>query len=386
MDGLKKNVTHIWSALMLLALAVSAIPSARAQGPDSSYAMEPEGPAAVWQDDGPYVLWRSNSEAVVFYLCSGEVKAQPFRVSGRLRFDGLCGDSGIEYRIPVGEPEVEPDRFNNVSQIFAVSDIHGEYEALVDLLRAADVIDDELRWSWGDGHLVVDGDVFDRGDLVNECLWLIYRLEREAREAGGRVHYVLGNHELMVLRDDLRYVNQRYIDGVVMETAVKYDDLYGPDMALGRWLRSKHAAVKLNDILFVHGGISPGAVGLDLSLDELNDAVRRSIDVRSYDLVFDDILWFVTGNTGPLWYRGYHGDRAQYSAATPEQLDEVLDYYDATTIVVGHTETDEVSSLYDGRVFAVDVSLEEIGSLQGLLWSDGRWYRVTGNGQLVLLR
>lgn len=383
--GPKKNVIYAVAMSALVALAIGGTSATVAQANDSSYSTQVLESGAAWEDDGPYVLWRSNTDAVVFYLCGGEVKAQPFIVSGRLRFDGFCSDTGIEYRIPVGDPEIEPDRFNNVSQIFAVSDIHGEYEALVDILKVGGVIDDELRWSWGDGHLVVDGDVFDRGDRINECLWLIYRLEREAREAGGRVHYLLGNHELMVMRGDLRYVHQRYIDGVVLETAVKYEDLYGPDMALGRWLRSKHAVVKLNDILFVHGGISPGAVELELNLNELNEAVRRSVDVRSYDLVFDDVLWFVTSNTGPLWYRGYHGDRAQYSAITPKQLDIVLDYYDAGAVVVGHTETDEVARLYDGKVFAVDVALEEIGTLQGLLWADGRWYRVGGNGELVPL-
>jgi hypothetical protein len=332
-------------------------------------------------EDGPHIYWRSDSDAVVMYFCAGEAKVQPFRVTSRLRFNGLCADSLTEYYIPVDGPEVERSSYNNVPRIFAVSDIHGEYEALVALLQQSGVIDDRMHWSWGEGHLVVVGDVFDRGDRVTECLWLIYRLEREARSAGGRVHYVFGNHELMVLRADHRYVNQGYLNGLVFETAIAYQDMFGPDMELGRWLRSKHAAVKVNDILYVHGGISPGAVDLDLSLEELNESLRRSVDVRSYELVFNDTLWFISGNNGPLWYRGYI-DRPDYAAATSEQLDMVLDYYDATAMVVGHTETDEVGVLYDGRVFSVDVPFERLGTLQGLLWEEGKWYRVTGSGKL----
>ena len=74
---------------------------------------------------------------------------------------------------------------------------------------AGKVIDTDLTWSFGDGHLVIVGDVFDRGPNVTECLWLIYRLEQEASAAGGAVHFLLGNHELMVMRGDLRYLNER---------------------------------------------------------------------------------------------------------------------------------------------------------------------------------
>jgi hypothetical protein len=232
---------------------------------------------------------------------------------------------------------------------------------LVELLTNARVIDEQLHWSWDKGHLVVVGDVFDRGDRVTECLWLIHRLEREAREAGGRVHYLLGNHEMMVLRGDNRYINVRYLDGIPNETTIEHKDLYGPDMEFGRWLRSKHVAVKLNDIVYVHGGLSPEAVELGMELDDMNELVRRIIDVRSYELLFSLQLYFVNGDTGPLWYRGYHFTRPEYAQATSEQVDAILDFYDAEAVVVGHTEVDYVESLYEGRVFGVDVARSTVG-------------------------
>jgi hypothetical protein len=333
-------------------------------------------------DDGPHVYWVNRSSAIVFHWCNGGLEAQRFRVSRTLRFDGLCGDSVVAYAISNETPRVQPSRFANVPKILTVSDIHGEYEAFVSILQNAGVISNTLHWIWGKGHLVVLGDVFDRGSGVTESLWLIHRLETEAADAGGRVHFVLGNHELMVLRGDLRYVNAKYLDGIVRATRITYDDLYGPDMELGRWLRSKHTAIRLNGILFVHGGIGPAVVERGMRLEALNDAVRASLDLRSYALVFSDTAQLLLGSEGPFWYRGYHYALGSYPRASPEDVETVLDFYDADAVVVGHTEIEQVLSLYDGRVIGVDVPVEDLGGFQALLWEGGSFSRVTPAGAI----
>ncbi len=334
-------------------------------------------------DDGPHIYWQNDSTAIVFYLCDGSVEKRTFLVSDTLRFHGFCSDSLAEYVVAARAPEIQPHIYDDVPSIFVVSDIHGEYEAFVDLLLNAGIVDQDLHWRWGTGHLVVDGDVFDRGDLVDECLWLIYRLEREALEAGGRVHFVLGNHEIMVMWGDLRYVNEKYMDGIVRRTKIMYQDLYGPHMELGRWLRAKHSAIRLNGILFVHGGIGPHMVEAGLGLQDINVQARQYLDLRSYQIVFDEtpIFWYSSG--GPFWYRGYHEPReGWYTHATAEEVEAILAYYGAHTAVVGHTEGEQVKSLFGGRVFAIDVPLVDLGSFQGLLWEGGVFYRVTGSGEL----
>jgi hypothetical protein len=334
-------------------------------------------------NDGPHVFWQSDSVAIVFYLCNDEVAKQSYDCKDTLRFRGFCHDTVAAYAIPVKSPDVKPHLLNNVSRIMAISDVHGEYEHLLDILVKSGVMDEENHWAWDDGHLVMLGDVFDRGDRITESLWLIYRLEMEAEQSGGYVHLILGNHELMVLRGDNRYVHERYLDGIVKRTRIKYQDLYGPDIELGRWLRSKHTAVKINDILFVHGGLSPLLIDRNLSLDDINEAVRGNIDLRSSQLAFNEPVRFLFGGEGPFWYRGYHyGMEERYPRASHAGVDSLLTYYDADAIVVGHTEVSQVSGLYNGRVIAIDVPVEELGCLQALLWQNGRFYRVTGGGQL----
>jgi hypothetical protein len=337
-------------------------------------------------NDGPHVYWQADSSAIVFYLCSGAVVEHSFNCIDTLRFRGFCRDTSVEYTIPVESLTGKPHIFDNVSRIMAVSDVHGEHEHLIDILVKSGVIDDRYRWAWGDGHLVILGDVFDRGDRVTECLWLIYRLELEAERSGGRVHFVLGNHELMVLRGDNRYVHERYLNGVVKRTKIKHEDLYGPDMELGRWLRSKHTVVMINGIVFVHAGISKFLIDRNLDLRDINETVRDNIDLRSSQLAFNEPVKFLFGGKGPFWYRGYHYEMEKsYPRASQGAVDSILTYYDADIVVVGHTEVSRVSGLYEGRVVAIDVPVEDLGSLQALFWEKSKLYRVTGSGELEAL-
>ena len=97
--------------------------------------------------------------------------------------------------------------------------------------------------------------------------------------------------------------------------------------------------------------------------------------------MFSDVPYLLFGSTGPLWYRGYiSGLDDQYAATTEEELDAVLKFYGASTIVVGHTEIGPLTRLHHGKVFAIDVSLEQLGTYQGLLWEHGTFSLVTGLG------
>ena len=72
--------------------------------------------------------------------------------------------------------------FNKIRKIAAFSDIHGQYDLLVNLSINNKIIDKDLNWLFGEGHLVIVGDIFDRGNKVNEILWLIYDLKEQAKE------------------------------------------------------------------------------------------------------------------------------------------------------------------------------------------------------------
>jgi len=109
--------------------------------------------------------------------------------------------------MPLSSVLADEWHFSDVERIVAVSDIHGAFDALVATLQKSNVIDGSLVWSGGKTHFVVTGDLLDRGPESRRVMDLIMRLEREAAHAGGQVHQLLGNHEVMNLIGDLRYVS-----------------------------------------------------------------------------------------------------------------------------------------------------------------------------------
>ena len=107
------------------------------------------------------------------------------------------------------EPQqLGPWRWSGVDRMVVIPDIHGAYPEFVKLLQATGIVDDALNWVGGSAHLVSLGDLLDRGAQSREVMNLLMRLQREAPELGGRVHVVAGNHEVMNLFGDLRYVSE----------------------------------------------------------------------------------------------------------------------------------------------------------------------------------
>ena len=124
---------------------------------------------------------------------------------------------------------------------------------------------------------MVLGDVFDRGPNHLEILWLLYGLEAQAAKAGGGVHFVLGNHETMVLRGDLRYLNPKYVASARALGVASYSELFDARSVLGQWLRSRPVISKVNDMLCLHGGISRALLDRKLTLADINGTVRAAL-------------------------------------------------------------------------------------------------------------
>ena len=192
--------------------------------------------------------------------------------------------------------------FDGVSRVVAIADIHGAYSAAVKALKAAEVVDDELAWVAGDAHLVIVGDILDRGPESRLAMDLLMRLEAESAASGGKVHVLIGNHEAMNLVGDLRYVSSaeyaafadeesqderdRWFAAFAQKRASGDDSAEGlsvlfrqnfprgyfalrrafaSDGTYGKWLLSKPAVVVINGTAFVHGGLSPmiAEIGLE---------------------------------------------------------------------------------------------------------------------------
>ncbi|RKR79990.1 calcineurin-like phosphoesterase family protein [Mucilaginibacter gracilis] len=261
----------------------------------------------------------------------------------------------------------EPVQYAPVNKLFVVSDIEGEFEAFRGLLIANKIIDSKYNWIFGKGHLVICGDLFDRGKDVVPYLWLLYKLEQEAKSKGGYVHTILGNHDIMNLSGDFRYVDQKYFN-TASKLNLTYSELFSAKTELGRWLRTKNIVEKIGDRLLLHGGISPQINALRMPLEKLNSSCRSFYDQPRKELPANVAPLF--GKDGPFWYRGYFME----PRATSATIDSTLAFYGCKQIIVGHTIlARNIASYYNGKVIGIDVNEHE-GKRAGLLINNNQCY------------
>ncbi|UCG27481.1 MAG: ankyrin repeat domain-containing protein [Bacteroidales bacterium] len=339
--------------------------------------------------DGPHIVWIGQDEAVQFYMKrdSAEDSTEPVTSTLTINdspfyFYGLDDDT-CEYFIR--KEKTRPQfQVENVDRIIAIGDIHGGYDTLIQFLRNNQVIDQDLRWKWGDGHVVFLGDIFDRGEKVTESLWLIYKLEEQAKNAGGRIHLLLGNHELMAIAEMTEELAEKY-NYMTDYLEINYTDFYSNDTEFGRWLRTKNIGIKIDDKLFVHGGISPEFTDMNITLADMNRYMEDFVENRIDSFNVEQIR-FLLGELGPFWYRGYISKGETYRKIREPELDLILDHFDVSKIIVGHTNVKEISGYYSNKVYATDIPFYlPFVNFQALLIEDGKYYRLFGDGRRVLL-
>lgn len=337
--------------------------------------------------DGPHIKWINDTITRMIYMEYDTVVNFPvfndvfFVVNSDTTFiNGLAGDTK-SYKI-IRNIKSDPYRHENVSKILAIGDVHGHYKTLVTYLRSVGVIDENHSWDWGDGHLVMLGDIFDRGDMVTETLWLLYRLDCEARQQGGRVHLLLGNHEIMVMLNDVRYLNEKY-KLFSHYFHYEYVELFNAKTLLGQWLRTRNTVININGTIFAHAGISPAVYDKEISIDSINRLIRRFLandpNTPNKNATLTSLL---LNADGPLWFRGYYHQLYGYPTfITNELVASVLQHYNAGTMVIAHTEVDEITPMYQNRIIGVDVPIrEDILLKEALLIEGSRFYRLKNNG------
>jgi hypothetical protein len=317
--------------------------------------------------DGPYIF-KTPDHLQAFWLCDGKVESLTVEntfadKSNDKQIFNQCTTDVVVDRIHFKEQSVLT--YQGDFNVVATSDFHGQYGVMNTLLRNNRVIDENNHWAFGDGHFVITGDVFDRGDKVTEILWFLYRLEKEAALAGGKLHLLLGNHEVMVLNGDLRYLHPKYVE-VAEQLNQPFEKLYGKGTVLGDWLRTKPVLVKINNMLFAHGGFHPSLAQEKRTLTDINQVFKANLVKEELATPREGWGEFLHKSDGPIWYRGYFKD----NGASPQEIDLLLSHFDIDYLVVGHTSQKQVETRHQGKVIAIDSSIKK-GKYGELLFVDG---------------
>lgn len=302
-------------------------------------------------------------------------------------------------------PQQDSCNLTAPGRIVAVGDVHGAFDKYTAILREARLLDARARWIGGNATLVQVGDAIDRGDDSRKVLDLIRRLETEAPKTGGAVRFVLGNHEVMRMAGDWRYVSKAdyesfrspqadsmrerlYAEAAKAGEAAakakgeKFDDkdfrkkwfdkmplgsgemvaTFSESGDYGQWLRQHDIMVRINGIAFVHAG--PGRTFADRGCAGLNADARtelKALNLQAPDLK-KQLLW---SPEGPLWYRGFVGVEP---VASDDDVTAILKALGVSRMVIGHTATKpgKIRSYYDGRILAIDS-----GMLGGEFFAEG---------------
>lgn len=360
---------------------------------------------------------------------------------------------------PDGE-EYARGEWTDVSRVTAVGDLHGSYEKAVLLFQGAGLIDDELHWIGGDQHLVTAGDLVDRGAGDRELMDLMMRMQQESQIAGGMVHVLLGNHESMNLLRDMRYVNPKsfaawaedetekerktklrmYINaqpGSDSRTKIgaEFHHSFPPgffarqasfdlDGEYGRWLLTLPTVIKINGVVYVHGGITveTAALGIDginrgvvdelvrhlkarqvlemkgivtpfMDFAEVRQVAKAGVKsatrippamLQAAQEILDTSSSLFIGSSGPLWYRGnsFEDERVEQ-----EMLERSLELLGARAMVVAHSPTSskKITSRFHGKLFKVDHNIGESDNLQALVVEAEDIVVIDASSQLTMM-
>jgi hypothetical protein len=314
--------------------------------------------------------------------------------------------------------------WDHVARVVVMGDLHGDYGKFHDMLQQAGLIDARDRWSGGATHLVQVGDVPDRAPDTRRILDLLMRLEPQAKRAGGYVHALIGNHEAMNMEGDLRYTTpgefaafadskssrrrDAYYAAVVAALKAHppapglpvFDDAYRARFdaehplgwvehqlawsakgVYGRWVLTHSAIIRIDDALYMHGGLGPQFLPFDV--DVMNNAVLAAL--RHQPEVVGGpqaILW---NEQGPLWYRGLAQND---EAAETAHVAALLSRYKVRHVVIGHTKQYRwVNSRFDGGVILTDIAATPgCAEPHAFLIKEGDTLTAVHRGQRLALR
>ncbi|MHA7056650.1 metallophosphoesterase [Aquimarina sp. M1] len=262
-----------------------------------------------------------------------------------------------EINKPITEITTMPDK------ACFISDIHGDHQYMDTLLKNLTIIDSLGNWNFDNNHLVIAGDMVDRGTEVHTVLWKIIKLSEQAERAGGMVHYILGNHEQYIVRGNFSRVDPTNLFAI--QEMMSFEDAFSDKTYLGKWLRTRPVLLKIGNTIVTHGGISPSTVEKKYSIKQLNQGMWNYWANKSVD---KDLKEVILGKTGVTQYRGYIRENDTVKKITDKELDDILKFYNAAHIIVGHTNVPTIQPLYNGKVY--DINAIET-TPQALLFENG---------------
>lgn len=217
--------------------------------------------------------------------------------------------------------------------IHLIGDLHGHYRDYERLLMASGLCDRNLRWTGGHDTVWLMGDFFDRGASGIRCMDLTMQLQNEAREAGGELNSLLGNHELMILCA-YRFRERAHHDGLsIYDHWLRWGgieaDFEGFNDTHAEWIRTLPAMVNLKtegqSALMIHADAML-YVNHGLTIEAVNQSFREL-------MASDDLPRWMSVLSSFSEHMAFSG----LEITGRKRADQLLSLYGGDLVVHGHT-------------------------------------------------
>ncbi len=267
-----------------------------------------------------HIIHKSNGVQVVAAKADGSVlntTIANMSSNQKFRYHSKAASPAISFEFSLHDKITRPSSITPAAKTLVASDFHGQLGAFVAFLKGNGVVDSDLNWAYGTNNLIIQGDFLDRGRDDIGIGWLIYKLEQEAYDAGGRLDFINGNHEDLVPRNDLRYPHADVL-AFATKAGITHDKFFGKDTEMGRWIRDRHLALTMGENLFVHAGLSLDLVNDNYTISEIN-SLARWIGTAPADRTASNArnAKLYDGTIGITWYREMVKDDRKLLAGSP---------------------------------------------------------------------
>uniref|UniRef100_A0A2N9H4C8 Calcineurin-like phosphoesterase domain-containing protein n=1 Tax=Fagus sylvatica TaxID=28930 RepID=A0A2N9H4C8_FAGSY len=206
-----------------------------------------------------------------------------------------------------------------------------------------------------------------RGGDEIKILYFLERLRRQAEKTGGKVITMNGNHEIMNVESDFRYVEKSglkefrvwvewYRIGQVMKALIQ--ELRARIAALrpngpisARFLSRNATVLVIGDSVFVHGGLLPKHV--EYGLQRINEEVRDWIN----GLGGERAPGYCRGQDAVVWLRKFSEEKNCDCSALEHLLATIPG---SKRMIMGHTIQEfGINGVCDNRAIRIDVGMSK---------------------------
>jgi hypothetical protein len=276
-------------------------------------------------------------------------------------------------------------------RIIVIGDLHGDFQKTIEILKVAKLIDHQNNWIGGDTVVVQLGDQIDRcrldrgvctnlGATLNDeasdmkILYLMTELHNQAERLGGAVYSIMGNHELMNVQGDFRYVSRENIlefskDGSVNDGLKERGQHFKPGNKIANFLAcTRLLSLVIGPYLFVHAGIIP-EIAKKYNVSDMNHILALYLFDKIDSNEFNDLL---VGDKSPMWNRTIGSLNLENRKNDAKMMCESLFDDEIQTnlfgsrhkikrVFVGHTPQiyKGINSTCNNRVWYVDIGLSK---------------------------